>query len=148
MLRGFVDIQEFFVKYIFITFVFFGFFLIVSTLVFVVLLERVAIGESQLRNGPFRISILGLFQGIVDGFKALGKQWVVPKRATKILFLIGGFLSLFTSLIMWAMLVGCSVQKFGFSDLEFTSLYILGITGFGIYAIFLPVLQVKLNILG
>jgi len=70
-------------------------------------IERRLSGVIQFRWGPNRVGPLGLFQPIADGIKFIMKEDVIPRDASRAIFVLAPALSMVTAL------VGFSVIPFG-----------------------------------
>ena len=70
--------------------------------------ERKVIGWMQLRRGPNRVRLLGLFPGLgqpfADVFKLLMKEVIVPARANKLLFRLAPIITLVPAFAAWAVI--------------------------------------------
>jgi len=74
--------------------------LIVATLT---LLERKIMAAIQLRRGP-NIVGNGLFQPLADGVKLLIKEFLLPLKSNKFLFIVAPILFLTISFATWSVL--------------------------------------------
>src|ERR1700741_3677177 len=70
--------------------------------------ERKVIGWMQLRRGPNRVRLLGLFPGLgqpfADVIKLLIKEVIVPAKANKFLFLLAPVVTLIPAFAAWAVI--------------------------------------------
>jgi NADH-quinone oxidoreductase subunit H len=75
---------------------------------FLTLWERKVIGWMQLRRGPNRVRILGLFPGLgqpfADVFKLLTKEVILPTNANKLLFWVAPMIALIPAFAAWAVI--------------------------------------------
>ena len=75
---------------------------------FLTLWERKVIGWMQLRRGPNRVRLLGLFPGLgqpfADVFKLLMKEVIIPVRANKFLFRLAPMITLIPAFAAWAVI--------------------------------------------
>ena len=106
---------------------------LMASVAYLTLAERKIIGWIQVRNGPNRVGPLGLLQPIADALKLLTKEMVVPRGASRFLFLIAPILALAPALAAWA------VVPFGaeivLANINAGLLYILALTSLGVYGI-------------
>lgn len=75
---------------------------ILTTVAYLILLERKLSAWMQDRVGPNRVGPFGLLQPLADGLKFLLKEEVVPDHVNKALFLIAPTISLFTTMLAFA----------------------------------------------
>lgn len=78
--------------------------LVLLSVAFFTLFERKVIGLFHNRVGPNKVSLVGLVQPLLDAFKLLSKQNIVPLRSNKFVYNISPQFSLFLSLFVWATL--------------------------------------------
>jgi NADH-quinone oxidoreductase subunit H len=106
---------------------------------FLTLWERKVIGWMQLRIGPNRVGIFGLFPGLgqpfADVVKLLLKEIVVPSRANSFLFRLAPMLALIPAFAAWAV-VPLS-PSLSISHANAGLLYLLSLSSFGVYGIIL-----------
>ena len=114
----------------------------VSLIICVALLtlwERKVIGWMQLRRGPNRVAIFGLFPGLgqpfADVIKLLIKEVIVPTRANKILFRLAPAIVLVPAFAAWAV-VPLSPELV-IADIDAGLLYVLSLTSCGVYGVIL-----------
>lgn len=75
--------------------------LILLSVAFFTLFERKVMGLFHSRLGPNKVSFIGLTQPLLDAFKLLTKQNLVPLASNKISYGLAPHLSLFLSLFLW-----------------------------------------------
>jgi NADH-quinone oxidoreductase subunit H len=75
---------------------------ILTTCAYLILLERKLSAWMQDRIGPNRVGPFGLLQPLADGLKFLLKEEVIPDHVNKALFLIAPTISLFTTMLAFA----------------------------------------------
>jgi len=78
--------------------------LILLSVAFFTLFERKVIGLFHNRLGPNKVSFLGLIQPLLDAFKLLTKQNMVPLEANKLTYGVSPHLALFLRLFVWVTL--------------------------------------------
>ncbi|MDI9336492.1 MAG: NADH-quinone oxidoreductase subunit NuoH [Gammaproteobacteria bacterium] len=100
---------------------------------YLTLWERKAIGFTQIRLGPNRLGIFGIFQPIADALKLLTKEILVPTQANKVLFLLAPALTIVPSLLAWAV-VPFSVDVV-LANVNVGLLLIFAITSLEVYGI-------------
>ncbi|HUN27538.1 MAG TPA: complex I subunit 1 family protein, partial [Steroidobacteraceae bacterium] len=75
---------------------------------YLTLWERKVIGWMQLRRGPNRVALFGLFPGLgqpfADVFKLLTKEVVIPTNANKFLFRVAPMIALIPAFAAWAVI--------------------------------------------
>ena len=120
-------------------------YIVAVTLVLVVgvalttLWERKLIGWMQLRIGPNRVGIFGLFRGMglgqpfADVVKLLLKEVVVPSAANKVLHRLAPAIALIPAFATWAVVP--LLPGFAIADVDAGLLYVLSLTSVGVYGI-------------
>jgi len=99
------------------------------------LAERKVMASIQRRRGPNLIGTFGLLQPLVDGFKLLVKEPIIPSNSNKFLFVLAPVITFVISLMGWAVI---PYTKFSLlSDINLGILYILGVSSIGVYGIIL-----------
>ena len=101
------------------------------------LIERKVIGWMQLRRGPNRVSIFGLFPGLgqpfADVVKLLLKEVVIPARANRLLFRIAPMITLIPAFAAWAVIP--LSPEVVVSKADAGLLYLLSLTSMGVYGV-------------
>ncbi|HKT73761.1 MAG TPA: NADH-quinone oxidoreductase subunit NuoH [Steroidobacteraceae bacterium] len=99
--------------------------------------ERKVIGWMQLRRGPNRVRIFGLFPGLgqpfADVVKLLTKEVIIPSEANKILFRIAPMITLIPAFAAWAVIPLSPVVVI--SNANAGLLYLLSLTSMGVYGV-------------
>ncbi|WP_103063869.1 NADH-quinone oxidoreductase subunit NuoH [Actinomyces qiguomingii] len=118
-------------------------FLIVSVIVGI-WAERRVLGRMQTRPGPNVNGPLGLPQLVADAAKLIMKEDFWLKGAERIIYVLGPVIAAFTAFMIYAVIpFGPQVSMFGHStplqltDFPVAVLYVLAVTGFGVYGIIL-----------
>ncbi|MBW4050562.1 MAG: NADH-quinone oxidoreductase subunit NuoH [Proteobacteria bacterium] len=104
---------------------------------FLTLWERKVIGWMQLRRGPNRVKLLGLFPGLgqpfADVFKLLTKEVVIPTNANKLLFWVAPMIALIPAFAAWAVIP--LSPDLVISQANAGLLYLLALTSMGVYGV-------------
>ena len=120
-------------------------FILLLTLVLIVsvalltLWERKLIGWMQVRRGPNRVAIFGLFPGLgqpfADVVKLLIKEVVIPSKSNKVLFRIAPAIALIPAFATWAVIP--LAPGFAIANVDAGLLYVLSLTSVGVYGVIL-----------
>jgi NADH-quinone oxidoreductase subunit H len=106
---------------------------------FLTLWERKVIGWMQLRRGPNRVRLLGLFPGLgqpfADVFKLLTKEVVIPTNANKLIFWVAPMIALIPAFAAWAVIP--LSPDLVISKANAGLLYLLALTSMGVYGVIL-----------
>jgi NADH-quinone oxidoreductase subunit H len=101
------------------------------------LIERKVLGWMQLRRGPNRVAIFGLFPGLgqpfADVVKLLLKEVVIPARANKFLFRLAPMIALIPAFAAWAVIP--LSPEVVVSKANAGLLYLLSLSSMGVYGI-------------
>ncbi|AMD86583.1 NADH:ubiquinone oxidoreductase subunit H [Actinomyces radicidentis] len=123
--------------------VFIMLFLILSVIM-AIWAERRVLGRMQTRPGPNVNGFLGIPQLIADATKLIMKEDIWHKGAETFIFLLGPIITAFASFMIYAVIpFGPEVSMFGhvtplqLTDFPVAVLYVLAITGFGVYGLIL-----------
>ncbi len=131
-----MDIIEPLVKIVFI------FLINLTTVAYLVLVERKVSAFIQNRIGPNRVGPAGLFQPVADIVKLFLKEDIVPKAANKFVHSLAPLISLVVAMTTFAVIpFGNSIHLFGrdiklmIADVNVGILYILALSSLGVYGI-------------
>jgi len=112
---------------------------LILAVAFTTLWERKVIGWMQLRKGPNRVTVFGIFPGILQPFadviKLLVKEVVIPAEANKVLFRIAPMITLIPAFAIWAVVP--LDPNLVIADLNAGLLYVLALTSVGVYGVIL-----------
>ncbi len=75
---------------------------VLGTCAYLIWIERKIAARIQDRIGPNRVGPYGLLQPIADGLKFVFKEEVIPAEADKVLFIIAPTISVFTTMLAFA----------------------------------------------
>ena len=104
---------------------------------FLTLWERKVIGWMQLRRGPNRVRIFGLFPGLgqpfADVFKLLTKEVVIPTNSNKFLFRVAPMIALIPAFAAWAVIP--LSPELVLSKANVGLLYLLALSSMGVYGV-------------
>jgi NADH-quinone oxidoreductase subunit H len=112
---------------------------LILSVAYLTLWERKVIGWMQLRRGPNRVRIFGMFPGagqpFADVFKLLLKEVIVPTNANKILFRLAPAIALVPAFATWAVIP--LSPRLTIANIDAGLLYVLSLTSAGVYGIML-----------
>lgn len=74
---------------------------ILINVAFITLIERKILGYSQIRKGPNKVRILGLFQPFNDAIKLFSKEIVLPNKSNSLYFYLSPILGLIIVLLVF-----------------------------------------------
>jgi NADH-quinone oxidoreductase subunit H len=99
--------------------------------------ERKVIGWMQLRRGPNRVRLFGLFPGLgqpfADVVKLLLKEVVIPAKSNKLLFWLAPVIALVPAFAAWAVIPLSPTVVVSKADAGL--LYLLSLTSMGVYGV-------------
>src|SRR5579862_5799883 len=117
-------------------------FVLLTTLAYLQWIERKVIAHIQLRVGPRRVGPHGLLQPLADVVKLLTKEDMMPSHVNKVFYLLAPFIAVLFALISISVIpFGTEINIGGFktamqlTDLNIGVLFILGLSGIGVYGV-------------
>jgi NADH-quinone oxidoreductase subunit H len=117
---------------------------LISTAGVMTLAERKVSAWMQYRIGPNRVGPWGLLQPVADGIKFLMKEEVVPDGANRALFRLAPILAAAPAMLTVAVIpfggrveIGGVSTNLSIADLDIGILYVLAISGLGVYGVIL-----------
>jgi len=106
---------------------------ILLSLAFLLLADRKIWAGVQMRKGPNVVGPFGLLQSFADFLKFVLKEIVIPAGADKAVFLLAPLISFILAFIGWAVIP--FAPGWVVSDINVGILYLLAISGLGVYGI-------------
>jgi NADH-quinone oxidoreductase subunit H len=117
-------------------------FVLMTTLAYLQWIERKVIAHIQLRVGPRRVGPHGLLQPLADVIKLLTKEDILPSHVNKFFYFLAPFMAVFFALIAISVIpFGPEINVAGvktfmqLTDLNIGVLFILGLSGMGVYGV-------------
>ncbi len=115
---------------------------LMTTLAYLQWIERKVIAHIQLRVGPRRVGPHGLLQPLADVIKLLTKEDMLPSHVNKFFYFLAPFIAVMFALISISVVpFGPEINVFGIqtamqlTDLNIGVLFVLGMSGMGVYGI-------------
>jgi NADH-ubiquinone oxidoreductase chain 1 len=102
---------------------------------YVTVAERKTMASMQRRLGPNAVGYYGLLQAFADALKLILKEYVAPTQANLILFFLGPMITLFFSLLGFAVIPYGPGLSLG--DMELGILFMLAVSSLATYGILL-----------
>ncbi|MBU6199016.1 MAG: NADH-quinone oxidoreductase subunit NuoH [Xanthomonadaceae bacterium] len=106
---------------------------VILAVAFYVWWERKVLGWMHVRIGPNSVGPAGLAQTFADVFKLLFKEYLLPARSSKLLFVLAPLIALVPAFAGWAVVP--FDQRVVLSDANAGLLYVLAMTSMGVYGI-------------
>ena len=108
---------------------------VIIAVAFYVWWERKVLGWMHVRMGPNSVGPFGLAQTFADVFKLLFKEYLVPAKSSRVLFVLAPLLALTPALAAWSVIP--FDDKVVLADINAGLLYLLSMTSMGVYGIIL-----------
>jgi NADH-quinone oxidoreductase subunit H len=120
------------------------FFVLMTTVAYLSLVERRLLGFIQMRLGPNRVGPFGLWQPLADGLKFIFKEDIVPLEADRTLYVLAPMIALTPALMTFCVIpFGDTVTLFGrqiglwVTHVNVGLLVVFALTSMGVYGIVL-----------
>jgi NADH-quinone oxidoreductase subunit H len=117
-------------------------FVLLTALAYIQWVERKVLAHIQLRIGPRRVGPHGLLQPLADVIKLLTKEDMLPSHVNKFFYFLAPFIAVMFALISIAVIpFGTEIKIGSFStpmqltDLNIGVLFVLGLSGVGVYGV-------------
>jgi NADH-quinone oxidoreductase subunit H len=117
-------------------------FVLLTTLAYLQWIERKVIAHVQLRVGPRRVGPHGLLQPLADVVKLITKEGLLPSHVSTVFYLLAPFIAVMFALISISVIpfgpvidVAGVRTEMGLTDLNIGVLFILAISGLGVYGV-------------
>jgi len=118
-------------------------FVLMTTLAYLQWIERKVIAHIQLRVGPRRVGPHGLLQPLADVIKLLMKEDILPSHVNIVFYFLAPFIAVFFALIAISVIpfgtdsitIGPVKTAMQLTDLNIGVLFILGLSGMGVYGV-------------
>jgi len=115
---------------------------LMTTLAYLQWIERKVIAHIQLRVGPRRVGPHGLLQPLADVIKLLTKEDMLPSHVNKVFYFLAPFVAVTFALIAIAVIpfgpeinIGPVHTAMQLTDINIGVLFILGLSGMGVYGV-------------
>jgi NADH-quinone oxidoreductase subunit H len=115
---------------------------LMTTLAYLQWIERKVIAHIQLRVGPRRVGPHGLLQPLADVVKLLTKEDMLPSHVNKVFYFLAPFIAVTFALIAISVIpfggeinIGGVKTMMQLTDLNIGVLFILGLSGMGVYGV-------------
>jgi NADH-quinone oxidoreductase subunit H len=117
---------------------------VLTTCMYLIWIERKVSARIQDRIGPNRVGPFGLLQSVADGIKFVLKEDVIPATADKALFVIAPTISVFTTMLAFAVVPfgppPSQPGRFPFGiapNLDIGILFVFAVTSLAVYGVIL-----------
>lgn len=106
---------------------------ILVSVAYLIYAERKVMGLMQLRQGPQTVGIFGLLQPIADAVKLFSKEIIIPAQSHASVFIFAPMLTLFLSLIAWAVVP--VNEGWAIANINVGILYLFAVSSMGVYGV-------------
>src|SRR5580704_11075477 len=117
-------------------------FVLLTALAYIQWVERKVLAHIQLRIGPRRVGPHGLLQPLADVIKLITKEDMIPSHVNKFFYFLAPFIAVMFALISIAVIPFGTELKIGsfstpmqLTDLNIGVLFVLGLSGVGVYGV-------------
>src|ERR1700732_1912440 len=117
-------------------------FVLMTTLAYLQWIERKVIAHIQLRVGPRRVGPHGLLQPLADVVKLLTKEDMLPSHVSTVFYFLAPFIAVVFALTAISVIpfggeinIGGVKTMMQLTDLNVGVLFILGLSGMGVYGV-------------
>src|ERR1700719_1534484 len=117
-------------------------FVLLTALAYIQWVERKVLAHIQLRVGPRRVGPHGLLQPLADVVKLITKEDMLPSHVNKFFYFLAPFIAVLFALVPIAVIpfgteinIGPIHTAMQLTDLNIGVLFILGISGLGVYGV-------------
>ena len=117
-------------------------FVLLTTLAYLQWVERKVLAHIQLRVGPRRVGPHGLLQPLADVVKLITKEDMLPSHVNKFFYFLAPFIAVLFALIPISVIpfgteinIGPIHTSMQLTDLNIGVLFILGVSGLGVYGV-------------
>jgi NADH-quinone oxidoreductase subunit H len=117
-------------------------FVLLTALAYIQWVERKVLAHIQLRVGPRRVGPHGLLQPLADVIKLLTKEDLLPSHVNKFFYFLAPFIAVMFALISIAVIpfgtevkIGTFTTPMQLTDLNIGVLFVLGLSGMGVYGV-------------